>query len=75
VDAVYEGGQTKDAGSDAISKVMPGSGNPGGFRAAGTGDDKKFVVLYTSGEDRDWPDHLDLNTGQFVFWRQQDART
>jgi hypothetical protein len=25
VDAVYEGGQAKDAGSDAISKVMPGS--------------------------------------------------
>ena len=68
VDAVYEGGQTKDAGSDAISKVMPGSGNQGGFRAAGTGDDKKFVVLYTSGEDRDWPDHLDLNTGQFVYF-------
>jgi hypothetical protein len=53
---------------DAISKVMPGSGNQGGFRAAGTGDDKKFVVLYTSGEDREWPDHLDLNTGQFVYF-------
>jgi hypothetical protein len=64
--AVYEGGQTKDAGSDAISKVTPGSGNQGGFRAAGTGDDKKFVVLYTSGEDRDWPDHLDLNESQCV---------
>src|SRR5262245_6632665 len=68
VDAVYEGGQTKDAGSDAICKIMPGSGNQGGFRAAGSGEDKKFVVLYTSGEDRDWPDHLDLNTGQFVYF-------
>ena len=47
---------------------MPGSGNQGGFRAAGTGDDKKFVVLYTSGEGRDWPDHLDLNTGQFAYF-------
>jgi hypothetical protein len=68
VDAVYEGGQTKDVGSDAISRVMPGSGNQGGFRAAGTGEDKKFVVLYTSGEDRDWPDDLELNTGQFVYF-------
>jgi Restriction endonuclease AspBHI N-terminal/Restriction endonuclease len=68
VDAVYEGGQTKDAGSDAISKIMPGSGNQGGFRAAGLGEDKKFVVLYTSGEDPDWPDHLDLNTGQFIYF-------
>ena len=33
LDAVYEGGQTKNARSDAISKVMPGSGNQGGFRA------------------------------------------
>jgi AspBHI-like restriction endonuclease/restriction endonuclease len=63
VDAVYEGGQAANSGSDAVAKVIPGSGNQGGFRAAGTGDDKKFVVLYTSGEDRDWPDRLDLNTG------------
>ena len=34
VDAVYEGGQTNDRGSDAIAKVMPGSGKQGGFRAA-----------------------------------------
>ena len=47
---------------------MPGSGNQGAFRAAGNGEDKKFVVLYTSGEDPDWPDHLDLNTGQFVYF-------
>jgi hypothetical protein len=38
----YEGGQTKDAGSDAISKVMPGSGNQGGFRAAGT--DQRVII-------------------------------
>lgn len=68
VDAIYEGGQTRDSGSDAIAKIVPGSGNQGGFRAAGTGDDKKFVVLYTSGEDRDWPDHLELSTGQFVYF-------
>jgi hypothetical protein len=68
VDAVYEGGQAKNVGSDAISKVMPGSGNQGGFRYAGTSEDPKFVILYTSGEDRDWPDLLDLNTGQFVYF-------
>ncbi|WP_315783150.1 restriction endonuclease [Bradyrhizobium sp. SZCCHNPS1003] len=68
VDAIYEGGQTRDSGSDAIAKTMPGSGNQGGFRAAGAGEDKKFVVLYTSGEDRDWPDHLELSTGQFSYF-------
>lgn len=68
VDAVYEGGSSGNTSDDPVSKVLPGAGNQGGFRAAGRGDDKKFVVLYTSGEDKDWPDRLDLNTGQFVYF-------
>ncbi len=68
IDAVYEGGAAGHSGDDPISKLLKGSGNQGGFRAAGRGEDKKFVVLYTSGEDRDWPDRLDLNTGQFVYY-------
>jgi hypothetical protein len=68
VDAVYEGGRAGHTGDDPISKLLKGAGNQGGFRAAGTGQDKKFVVLYTSGEDKDWPDTLDLNTGQFVYF-------
>jgi hypothetical protein len=54
--------------TEPLSKLLRGSGNLGGFRAAGRGDDKKFVVLYSSGEDTDWPDTLDLNTGQFVYY-------
>ncbi len=68
IDAVYEGGGAGHAADDPISKLLQGSGNQGGFRAAGRGDQKKFVVLYTSGEDKDWPDRLDLNTGQFVYY-------
>ena len=68
VDAIYEGGRAGNAGDDPIAKILLGAGNQGGFRAAGAGDDKRFVVLYTSGEDRDWPDRLDLNTGQFVYY-------
>ena len=34
----------------------------------GRGEDKRFVVLFTSGEDKDWPDHLDLNTGRFLYY-------
>jgi hypothetical protein len=66
VDAVYEGAEGLSGG--ALTRVMPGIGNLGGFRVAGQGPDKKYVVLYTSGEDRDWPDFLDLNTGQFVYF-------
>jgi hypothetical protein len=68
VDAVYEGGSTANVSADPLSKLLPGVGNQGGFRAAGRGDDKKFVVLYTSGEDTDWPDSLDLSTGQFIYY-------
>lgn len=68
VDATYEGGTAPHSGSDPIAKLLPGSGNQGGFRAAGSGDQKKFVVLYTSGEEGNWPDHLDLSTGQFIYY-------
>jgi Restriction endonuclease AspBHI N-terminal/Restriction endonuclease len=68
VDAVYEGGHSGHTGDDPISKTLKGAGNQGGFRTAGIGQDKKFVVLYTSGEDGDWPDTLDLNTGQFIYY-------
>lgn len=40
----------------------------GGFRVSGRGDRKNWVVLFTTGEDRDWPDSLDLNTGKFIYF-------
>ena len=68
VDAVYEGESGGQLSGEAISHLLPGVGNQGGFRASGLGDDKRFVVLFTSGEDKDWPDHLDLNTGRFLYY-------
>ena len=68
VDAIYEGGSARNTGSDPIARLLPGAGNQGGFRASGLGTQKKFVVLYSSGEEGDWPDRLDLNTGQFVYY-------
>jgi hypothetical protein len=68
VDAVYEGAMGANLASEPLSTLLPGVGNQGGFRAAGRGDDKKFVVLYSTGEDRDWPDTLDTNTGQFIYY-------
>lgn len=68
IDAIYEGGPMPHSGSDPIAKLLPGAGNQGGFRAAGRGAQKRFVVLYTSGEEGDWPDHLDLSTGQFTYY-------
>ena len=68
VDAVYEGDTGGHLSGEALSKLLPGVGNQGGFRAAGRGDDKKFVALFTSGEDKDWPDTLNLHTGQFLYY-------
>ena len=68
VDAVYEGEPGGQLSGEALSKLLPGVGNQGGFRACGRAEDKNFVVLYTSGEDKDWPNSLDLNIGQFIYF-------
>ena len=66
VEAIYEGG--KGIENEPISKLIPRLQNAGGFRVVGKGNDKKIVVLYTSGESIDWPDWIDINTGQFVYY-------
>ena len=68
VDAIYESSHDGQLSGEPISKLLPGMGNMGGFRSAGRGDDKKLVVLFSTGEDKDWPDSLDVNTGQFVYF-------
>jgi hypothetical protein len=65
VDAVYEGGGAGNSGDDPISKLLR-CGNQGGFRKVGS--PAKLVVLYSSLEDRDWPDGLDTATGLFVYY-------
>ena len=67
VDAIYEGKDSRLA-SDPISRLLPGCGNMGGFRLAGKGQDKQFVALFTTGQEKDWPDRIDLNTGQFTYY-------
>lgn len=68
VDAVYEGSTDGKLAGEPISNLLPGGGNMGGFRIAGKGQDKQFVVLFTTGEDKDWPDRIDLNTGRFTYY-------
>lgn len=68
VDAIYESGSDGQLSGEPISKLLPGSGNMGGFRVSGRGERKNWVVLFSTGEDRDWPDTLDLNTGKFIYY-------
>jgi hypothetical protein len=69
VDAVYEGGSAGHAGDDPLNKLFR-CGVQGGFRYAGSSSDLscKLVVLYSSLADPDWPDFLDLETGQFTYF-------
>jgi hypothetical protein len=68
VDAIYESSSDGQLAGEPISKLLPGSGNMGGFRVSGRGDRKNWVVMFSTGEDKDWPDTLDINTGKFVYY-------
>lgn len=68
VDAIYEGDKDGQLSSEPISNLLPGCGNMGGFRIAGKQKDQFFVALFTTGEDKDWPDRIDLTTGQFIYY-------
>ena len=69
IDAVYEGGDTRRGKADeVISRLLPGISNSGGFRAAGSIDVTRFVVLYSTGVHPDWPDELDPYRGSFSYY-------
>jgi len=69
VDSIYKGGTFGDVRDDPLSKLM-GCGNQGGFRIVGNSrtSEYKLAVLYSSLDDPDWPDSLDLETGLFIYY-------
>jgi hypothetical protein len=69
LDRVYQGGKLGHAGDDAIGKLVP-VGNQGGFRFNGSISKRavRLVVLYTSGTEVDWPDHIEPTTGDFTYY-------
>jgi hypothetical protein len=68
VDAIYESSRDGQLAGEPIAKLLPGSGNMGGFRISGRGERKNWIALFSTGEDRDWPDTLDLSTGKFIYY-------
>ena len=75
IDCVYQSGPTCDLSSEVISRLVPSCQNTGGFRWAKRRDDygKKnglpaYVVLYTSMEELEWPDYLDVESGVFHYY-------
>jgi Restriction endonuclease AspBHI N-terminal/Restriction endonuclease len=69
IDGIYSGGKAGHAGDDPLGRLLP-VGNQGGFRPCGSPakGQTKFVVLYTSGAEPDWPDALDRETGRFTYF-------
>jgi len=69
VDRRYRGGTRGTAADDPLARLVP-VGNQGGFRYAGSPSrgTVKLCVLYTSGTETDWPDRLDVSTGDFSYF-------
>lgn len=69
VDAIYEGGTSGNASDEVISKLLSVQ-NCSGFRFLGTtiNFDLKYCVLYTTFQDLNWPDKIDYETGQFIYY-------
>jgi hypothetical protein len=68
IDAVYEGGTKGNTGDDPLGKLISGAGNQGGFRQVGGRESPKLAVLYSSMDDAEWPDAIDIYTGVFTYF-------
>lgn len=67
LDAVYEGTRAGNAGDDPLGSLL-GVSNQGGFRHLGRRERPFLLVITTSMNEPDWPDHLDLETGIFTYY-------
>lgn len=69
VGTIYEGGTQPHAAADPLARLLP-CGNQGGFRFKGShrSHDYRIALIYTSGEDPDWPDSLDPETGILTYF-------
>lgn len=68
VDEIYEGGNFGNKKDDVISKLFKVS-NSGGIRYLKPKDKPpKIIVLFTTGEEIDWPDEVDIETGVVTYF-------
>lgn len=67
VDAIYLGGKQKNLSAEVLSKLFS-VGNAGGFRVVVRSGKVVYAVLFSSGDDKDWPDNLDRETGIYTYY-------
>ncbi|MEV5576632.1 restriction endonuclease [Spirillospora sp. NPDC052269] len=70
LDAIYEGGSSGNINDEPLARLLPGVGNQGGFRLHGSARKGavRFAVLYSTGNEPDWPDELDPKLGLFTYY-------
>jgi hypothetical protein len=70
VDAIYRGGKLGDVRDDPIAQLFKGAGNQGGFRPVGRRKQGgcRALVIASSGTDPDWPDRIDAEAGEFIYY-------
>ena len=69
VDLVFKAKTNANAGGDILSKIFTGTGNLGGFRYLGKrGVVPPYLVLYSSGEHKDWRDDVLLSDGIYTYF-------
>ena len=73
IDAIYEG---KHSGTgyktdEPLHKLL-NVDNTGGFRYRGSRDNPSYVVLYTTENNPEWPDHLDIYSGFYCREKSQN---
>ncbi len=71
IDAIYQSGPTTTLDSEVLHKLFPKCENSGGFRKVYCKNQRQklaYVVLYTSLEELEWPDFLDVETGVFRYY-------
>jgi hypothetical protein len=69
IDTIYEGGGYGDLRDDPLAHLV-GGGNQGGFRYLGSANPfgVRQCVLYSDLMDLDWPDRLDVESGQVTYY-------
>lgn len=69
VDRVYAGSKSNGRSLDAVSRLF-GVGVRGGirFRGSAAKDSVQLVVLYSTGDNPDWRDYLDAQSGMLTYY-------
>ena len=71
VDCIYKGGSSNNISDEVLHHLFPKCGTSGGFRKVNRDDGSgkpAYVILYTSMEELEWPDYLDVETGIFRYY-------